>query len=327
MPLKLYPPDKRHPTYRIRGTHLRIAVDESTGTRDKRLAEQMRKARVREIERGAIAAPAPRVAGPTFAEAALAYMQASGATRFMKPLLHHFAERPLSSITQMDVDACAQALYPGRAPATLNRQVYTPMKAVMNHVGHMQQIRRPRGAQGRVHHHWLWPEEVEAVLAAARAIDSELHAYLTTFAATGLRLSEVLAMRCADLRLEDAFVFVPDTKNGEPQPVHLPPVAVAALAGHPRGLDRPGERIFRWHKGGRLYGLVRRAFAQAGIDHRGQPHHIFRHSFATWMHRYAGTDPFETGRWKDPASARRYTHHIVSEAAARADLLPLGKAK
>lgn len=323
MPLKLYEPGKKNPNFRVRGTYLGVRIDQSTGTRDRRIATQiLRKIRT-DIESGAVR-PAD-LSAPTFAGAALAYMQATGVTRFMEKLLLHFGETPLADIDQLAIDAAAEALYPGRSPATRNRQVYTLVVAILNHAGMTINIRRPKGAQGRELNHWLWPEQAQAVFEAAAGIDEELACYLVLFAATGLRLSEVLAIRCADLRLQESFLFVPDTKNGEPQPVHLPPAAVAALANHPRGLDRGEQRLFRWHKGGALYKLVRRAFTAAHVDPKGQPHHIFRHSFATWMRRYAGADPFDLQRWKSRKSAARYTHAVASESARLADKLPLGK--
>ncbi len=44
------------------------------------------------------------------------------------------------------------------------------------------------------------------------------------------------------------------------------------------------------------------------------------------MRRYGGLDErglVDTGVWRDPKSARRYTHAIVSESARRADALPI----
>jgi hypothetical protein len=43
------------------------------------------------------------------------------------------------------------------------------------------------------------------------------------------------------MSLQEASAWVAHTKNGEPRLMHLPPVVVAALASHPRGLDRKGK--------------------------------------------------------------------------------------
>jgi hypothetical protein len=53
--------------------------------------------------------------------------------------------------------------------------------------------------------------------------------------------------------------------------------------------------------------------------------HTFCHTWATWMRRYGGLDDkglVATGRWKDIASASRYSHTVVSEESKRADRLP-----
>jgi hypothetical protein len=119
---------------------------------------------------------------------------------------------------------------------------------------------------------------------------------------------------------------VPKTKNGEPRPVFLPPHLVAALRTHPRGLDRPGERVFRFSKNGYIYRLLREAAAKAGVTlPKRAAFHIFRHTYGTWLRRYAGMDTrglVGTGAWKDRKSAERYTHVVVSEEAKRAALLP-----
>ena len=48
----------------------------------------------------------------------------------------------------------------------------------------------------------------------------------------------------------------PHNQERNPRPVFSPHL-VAAMANHPRGLQRPGKQVFRWHKGGRLYNLLR----------------------------------------------------------------------
>jgi integrase len=146
---------------------------------------------------------------------------------------------------------------------------------------------------------------------------------------TGMRLSEALdGMKIDKLDLdgEDAFAYVPKTKNGEPRPVYLPPHLVAALRTHPRGLNRPGERVFRFSKNGYVHGLLRETAANANVTlPERAAFHIFRHTYGKWLRRYAGMDTrglVGTGAWKDRKSAERYTHVVVSEEAKRAVLLP-----
>lgn len=56
----------------------------------------------------------------------------------------------------------------------------------------------------------------------------------------------------ADLDLPEGFAYVRQTKNGEPRPLHLPPVAVAPVVN--RELIE-GRTVFRLGKSGYLYKL------------------------------------------------------------------------
>jgi integrase len=133
------------------------------------------------------------------------------------------------------------------------------------------------------------------------------------------------------VNLQDAFAYVPKTKNDQPRAVHLPPVVVAALASHPRGLDRRhkdgrGQKVFRFVKCGRIYTWLGKAKAAAGADLSFVTFHVFRHTWATWMRRYSGLDTrglVGTGAWDDAASAQRYAHVVASEESRRADMLPV----
>jgi hypothetical protein len=152
---------------------------------------------------------------------------------------------------------------------------------------------------------------------------------------------------------------VPDTKNGEPRPVHLPPVVVQAFRDQPPRMARPrkgagvalangvagqsrrdagvpfldrhpDQGLFRFHIGGRLRKMLALAIKRAGLTfpRRQAGFHLFCHTYGTWMTRYGNLDTFgltRTGRWKDPASADRYNHTIASPEARRADLMPVKK--
>lgn len=321
MPLKLVPPSPgRSPFWRVRGTHLRVYVDRTTGLSDERKARAVLRQIEADIESGALSSAKPL----TFAAAALSYLQAGGEKVFLKRVVDHFGpHRALDSIRQSDIDACAMALYPSGSPATRNRQVYTPISAVLRHAGVTIALRRPRGAQGRQKLNWLWPEQAQLVVRAATKIDAEYGAFWTCLIYTGLRLGEATVLwQCAATDLTEGTAHIPYTKNGDPRPVHLPPPAVAALANHPRGMDRR-QSVFRFRKNGALYALLadlRKATGITWLDY-----HSARHTYGTWMRRYGGLDQIglvATGVWRDPKSAARYAHTVVGEEARRADTLP-----
>jgi integrase len=347
MPLKLVPPRKGwSPYYRVRGSHLGVRVDRSTKARDVKTARRIRDKWKRQIERGEFA-----VSGEaTFASAARDYMKAGGDPRPIGPLLDFFLDKPLSQIDQKAIDAAAIALYPGDdiSPATRNREVYTPISAVLKHAGFDFKIRRPKGSRGRVMVEWLWPEQAFRLFTAATTLDPEFGILLQFLCYTGCRLGEALSLACNNVRLAESFAFVRTSKNGDPRAVFLPPELVGALANHPKGLDRKEARVFRFHQGGALRWLLNAAKMTAcglekprrvkgGKTPRLPEHelewvtfHTFCHTWATWMRRYGGLDTkglVGTGRWRDEQSASRYQHVVVSEESRRAELLPIPKAK
>jgi hypothetical protein len=325
MPLKLVAPrEGKSPNWTIRGTYLGRYVNRSSGAGKRAVAVQVLKQIEREIERGEFSEPGE----PTFASAAAAYMRAGGERTYLKKLLVHFGETPLSKIDQSAIDSAAACLYPSATPATRNRSVYTPICAVLRGAGIRLDLRRPRGAAGNKATSWLWPEQAEAIFAEAGKLDKEFAVLLIVLCYTGMRLSEALGLTWNDVRLQDGFAYVPETKNEEPRAVFLPPVAVAAMGNISN--DRSG-RIFPFAKGGHIYSLLRAAAFKAGVDlPERSAFHIFRHTYATWMRRYAGLDEkglMATGAWKDRKSVDRYTHTVVSEEARKAALLPTPRGK
>jgi hypothetical protein len=136
MPLKLVPPRKgRSPNYTVRGTHLRTKVDQTAGTDDPKLARKELRRIKEEIERGRFS-PGREL---DFMSAAISYLEAGGEVRFIDPLKDHFGETPLSAIDQAAIDAAAVTLYPNETAATRNRQVYTPVSAILKHAGREKQ--------------------------------------------------------------------------------------------------------------------------------------------------------------------------------------------
>lgn len=324
MPLKLIPPRAgKTPYWYVRGTHLGIAMDRSTKAIERETARAVLRKWKDEIERGCFA-----VAGePTFVDAATDYIAATGKERFVRRLTEHFGFTPLREITQKAIDDAAITLYPHAQPATRNRHVHTVVSAILKHSGEATTLRRPKGSRGHKRVNWLKPAEAFALFDAADRRDAEFGLFLRTLVYTGMRLSEATGMRIARIDLANAFGYVPTTKNSDPRGVHFPPTIVAALANHPRGMDRPAETVFRFRKCGRLYTWLDEAFAGAGIKVPPRTgFHLLRHTWATWMRQYGGLDVrglVGTGAWSDEQSAARYAHVVATDEARRADLLPI----
>jgi integrase len=258
-------------------------------------------------------------------------MQAGGERIYIAKLIAHLGEVPLDEIDQAVVDGTAATLYPSASNATRNRQVYTPISAILRHAKVALQLERPKDAQGQQLTDWLTEDEAFALLREAANLDQEFAALCTFLLYTGCRLSEALKMQCKDVNLAANECFCGKTKNGEPRRVFLPMTLVARLSNHPRGLDRKDERVFRFTKGKHVYKLLRKAAANAGVTlPRRCAFHLFRHTYATWMRRHAGADVdtlVGTGAWKSRQAASRYMHMVTSEEAKRAALLPAPKSK
>lgn len=320
MPIKLIDPRPgKTPFYAGRGTYLGHYVDRSTKARKKSVAKKVIQKWMREIERGEFAAKDPL----SFAAAAAAYMQAGGDAGRLVDIIGYFKDRAAAEIDQVAIDGCAAHFYPDGTAPTKNREVYTPISAVLKHAGVKFAIKRPKGWRGSKRTDWLTPDRAFTAIRAAYEVDKEFGLFLTFLLYTGPRLSEALRLGCDDVQLREAFAYIGRTKNSEPRPVHLTPLLVAEMANHPRGLDRPGQRVFRFTKCGRLYELLGDTSKRCGFK---LGFHLFCHTWATWMRRYGGLDIqglVSTQRWKDPASAARYTHVVVAEEARRADLLPV----
>lgn len=322
MSIKLVPPRPgKSPNWTIRGTYLNVRVDQTTGVADKRTATKALAKVKDDIERGAFSKPG----APTFVSAAIKYVELGGEKRFVMLLAEHFKNTPLERIDQNAIDEAAIALYPYATAATRNRQVYSPVSAVLKHAGVTAPIRRPKGGRGATRHFFFTPEQAEAVLNAGYDRDAEFGIFLTFLLYTGARLSEALSIRIETLRLAESTAFTEKTKNGDPRMIFLPPPLVAAIAGHPRGLDRKGK-LFRFGKNGRLYTWLEEAAGSVGVVIPPKvAFHAFRHTYGSWMRRYGGLDTtglVETGAWKSREAASRYEHAIASEEAQKASLLP-----
>lgn len=322
MPLKLVPPRAgKSPNWTIRGYYLGVKVDRTTGTPNEALARKILGKLKADIERGAVAT----TGAPTFSSAAIDYLDAGGDDRFLRPLTEHFLDTPLGQIDQRAVDAAAQRLYPRATPATRNRQVYTPVSAILRRAGVVLNLKRPKGAQGQTREFFFSVEGATRLIDAATAHDAEFGIFLAFQIYTGARLSEALSLQVTDVDLSRATAFLRMTKNGKPRTCHLPPALIAALAEHPRGLDRAGK-VFRFGKNGRLYLWLDAAAEAAGVAIPPRvAFHACRHTYGAWMRREAGLDTsglVATGAWKDRGAAARYEHVVATEEAKKADLLP-----
>jgi integrase len=193
-------------------------------------------------------------------------MKAGGDGKYLAPLIKHFLHTPLAEIDQIMIDHAAAELYPMATTATRNRQVYTPVSAVLKRAGVERKIKRPKGWRGRKLTHWLSPEQALGIFEATARIDAppdtrtRFRIFLRVLCYTGMRMSEPLKLRKADVDLGAATARLRDTKNGRDRLVYLPPVVVDELRLLPGGLDGDGR-----HAGGRLRDLFKATLKKAGV--------------------------------------------------------------
>lgn len=334
MPLKLVPPGKRSSSkfWYVRGTVRGIRVEESTGTADRRLADEFKTKREAELFQEALYG---RAVSKTYAEAALSYLEEGGSPRFMEKTIEYFGVKPLAAIGLAEIEAGAKKFYGKAAPATRDRQFFTPVCAVLKHAAlrgwcAMPIIKRPKKPDGIVR--WLTLAEADRLIGLSGKALRPLVIFLIY---TGARAGEALWLDWKDVDLDRGHVSFPKTKNGEARGVPLHARVVAALANlkHRDGcvFRRPDGREYERPKsiddtsaGTRIGTAFRAALKRAEIDDFRV--HDCRHTWATW-HYAANRDMgalMRLGGWKSEKMVLRYTHVNVGELSHTIDRLPGG---
>ena len=315
---------RRGEVWYLRGTVAGASVYESTGLRDRRKAEALRIRREAEIlERHALG----RTATATFGEAALTYMRAGGEARYLGPILEHFGpKKRLVDVDNEAVNEAAAALYPTAAPATVNRQLITPIAAVMKMAAEdglveRRSFRRRPTPKGRLR--WLTPEEAETLLEAAA--DHRTMTLIAMLLGTGCRIGELLQMQISDLYLDtcEAWVWRSKTERRMVRyPIRVREALVKLIAGRDAGAVflTPKGLPYKLHtgSGGQAAATFNKARDAAGLDDLVTPH-TCRHTWATWFH--AVTKDFgaliDLGGWSKADTANIYRKVAPRDLAGR----------
>lgn len=291
------------------GTVAGQRVRKSLETSDRQTADEIRAALEARLNKEAIYGPA---AVATFEEAVIAYVEGGGERRFLAPILKQFGGRRIGTIKPGEIRDAGPALYPGCSPATWNRQVIRPARAVINHAaarGLCSPIKVEAFKEKK-------PQRVAVELPWVEAFSDEAHrrglphlAELARFMfETGTRVGEAIQLEPGDLDLQARVAFArgETTKNGEDRTIDLTTRATVALQHLP---PRRG-RVFGYATRQSLYEVWKRTCAAAGIPYV-PPHQAGRHSFATTMdaHGMSAAEIADAGGWKSRALVLdRYTH-------------------
>lgn len=232
----------------------------------------------------------------TFGTATGIYLDAGKSDRYLTPIFKKWEHKLIKDIKPGNVQDLARQLYPKAGPATRNRQVISPVQAIINFAakrGHCSPIRVERFFVPTPERTVGSAEWLRRFMAAAKP---ELAALAQFMAMTGARITEAVTLDWEDVDLAEATAYLRKTKNGDPRTASLPAPLLATLA------NLPGKRK------GRVFGYPHRSGPQrpwetaekrAGINHVS-PHDAGRRLFATTMIQ-AGVDPVtvaKAGGWK-----------------------------
>lgn len=269
----------------------------STKTTELRLAEDIAAKEDARVRRAAVHGEEAVI---TFTDAVGMYLDEGKDGRFLAPLLRKFGKRLLSSISGPEVRKVAREIYPDAANSTLNRQVVTPMRAVINHAADAkkaqpitikrfpeQRAMRPAGDK-----QWL-----EVFCKTAKKLDMPETAAIARFMfETATRVSEACRLTWDETDLQLGVAFLAKTKT-VPRKVFLTRAMVIELA---------NIRSLYPHL---VFGAANRSTVQKRFDKvikaaglsRLTSHEIGRHGFATEMIVRNGVDIATTadhGGWK-----------------------------
>jgi len=232
----------------------------------------------------------------TFGAATGFYLDAGKSDRYLTPIFQKWEHKLVREIKPGHVHDLARELYPKAGPATRNRQVISPVQAIINHSakrGMCSPIRVERFFVPTPERKVATMEWLGKFMAAAKP---QLGALAQFMAMTGTRISEATRLDWRDVDLTAGTAYLRTTKNGHPRTAELPEALVATLA------NLPGKRE------GRVFGYPNRfgpqrpwetAEKRAGIEHI-PAHDAGRRLFATYMIQ-SGVDPVtvaKAGGWK-----------------------------
>jgi len=317
-------PDSPH--WQICGTLRGIRVRESTGTDSRSHAEAILTRRQQEILDRAVFG---EQATATFAEAVNLYLDLGGEARYLAPLVERWGTWRLAAITPLEIARAGRELYPNSAASTLDRQLYTPVIAVLRDAARAKLCPAPAIKRPKVEHRPVRPSDdatLDAIMraegtlkfkpgsrGAARrdAARTRLRALLLMMTLTGCRVSEAINVMRRDVRLDarEPDVLFRDTKNGEARRAVLPAELVAALRALPDGA--PSDRLLGYASRYSAYQALERAAAAAGVGHV-TPHQVGRHTFAARLLDAGHTLKVvqEAGGWKGIGIVAQHYGHL-----------------
>ena len=270
--------------YYIRGTVQGIRFDQSARTRSRSEAQAIADKLAADAFKRSVFG-ARTVA--TFAEAVEGYLNAGGDPTHLDPLIVSLGPKKLADVMQAEVDKLAAKRQ--AAPATLVRQLYTPVQAVLNFAASDAggklcdpvRFRKPKVRNARTE--YLTPEEAEAWI---KSLPGYLGRLFVFYLSKGCRASEALNLQWQDVSPEGERVVFWETKGGYARSARLGKRARAVLPERGEGFVFRNRRGEPWHG----YDAINLMFRRHHEKHptlRPVHCHLLRHTWATWA--YAAT--------------------------------------
>lgn len=269
-------------------------IRESTGTSVRKDAEELAAKRERELH-------VEKVYGTeailTFGAAAGIYLDAGKSDRYLAPIFAKWERKLVREIKPGNVVDLARRLYPNAGPATHNRQVITPVQAIINHCAkrgmcspvRFERMKVPAKPKRVASEQWLamFMEHANPRMAALAMF----------MAMTGARISEAVALDWETVDLAECTATLVKTKNGDSREATLPSPLVQVLMELPGKKDK--GKVFGYKSRQSVQTAWKSAEKRAQIEHV-PPHDAGRRLFATTMIR-SGVDAVtvaKAGGWK-----------------------------
>lgn len=305
MPLTIF---KRGEIWHYRGTVTGRLLRGSTGTADRETALRFINEKEGRQWKGHFDGPGAVL---TFAQAVARYLDAGKPDRFVTSATIHLGREFVKDITPGAIQQAARELYPHAGNATRNRQGIVPIQSVINHaasLGLCSPIRVKRFTVVKKEKQpatWPW---VEAFCEHANPHLAALAKFLYL---TGARITEALAVRWADVDLENRRALVCQGKlGGEERWAHLPNELVIAIA----NIEPRKPRVFGYAMRKTAVKPWDKCIKRAGIAPLS--FHALRHGFASGL-LDKGVNPKTVavrGGWKSTRHVfETYGHDVASE--------------
>jgi integrase len=299
---------------------MRVTIRQSLDTGSKAMAERLISAIMRDIEEGRVVA----VKAKTFKDAVSDYSIKGGKlgskifgdfdrdTGEWSKLLGAFGDMAAEEITEDHLLDYCRKNHLRSKPATWNRHVFMPVKAVLKKNRLMNWAHIDKLPEERVESPYATPEYFAKAIKAYSRLP-HLAAIIMTMAQTGRRVGECINWMRDDVNWDLGWVSTGRTKNGDPITVQIPERLLGVLLALPRFEN---GRLFGYQTNTSLRPSMVRCCAAAKIPYMS-PHRIGRHTFASWslIYNHMGLKEIkEAGGWKTMSQMERYVHVKPTDA-------------